>query len=329
MLAWKFFPLSLRSKILFCRLDPVCDWLVVFAVFTLTSFFIYKKFENWELHQSYISIAFTLLYLFLLATGGEENTGLLWCYSYPLLIFSIVGHVRGKWVVLFALICTPFILFVPDWAWASHSYTDNMKYRFSGSILFVSAMAYLTERSRMMAQQENELAYKKLRKIARSDDLTSIYNRRGIKQKMYQELARVRRDNTEMSVVLCDVDLFKKINDRHGHDVGDAALKVIAQQLSETIRVTDAVGRWGGEEFLILLPNTRLNEGYQLIERVRQNISNTPVTINGIKLDLSISCGISSTRFFIQFDDLIKAADMKLYEAKTHGRNCTRPVVQA
>ena len=121
------------------------------------------------------------------------------------------------------------------------------------------------------------------------------------------------------------MDWFKRINDRYGHDVGDVALQHIARILGDTVRVTDMVGRWGGEEFLIMLPNTSLHKGYQLIERVREKVASEPIVIGEHTLNLSISCGICSTQFLSRFGDLIKAADISLYEAKAQGRNCTRP----
>ncbi len=302
--------------------------LFAFAAATMGSYLIYRVLGNWRSHRNFIVFGFSSLYLFLLASGGEENTGLLWCYAYPLLMFCLIGPVIGARIVMVMLAASLLILFVPEWVGATHGYSDNMKYRFVGSMLFVVTMGYFMERSRLLAQEASERANESLRQLVRIDELTGTYNRRGIKQKVQLELHRVARDKSELSLVLCDIDLFKQVNDRYGHDVGDAALKHISRLLTETVRVTDVVGRWGGEEFLILLPNTRLSEGYQLIERVRERIAAETLEVNGHELKLSMSCGICSTRFFSRFDDLVKAADVSLYEAKAQGRNCTRPKIQ-
>jgi len=310
---------SLNGAVLYANI------LFGFALCTFISFVYYKKQGNWSLHRGIVTIGLTALYLFLLASGGEGDTGLLWCYLYPLIIFSIVGPKHGKWVMLAIFACSLLILYLPEIVPTSHDYSTNLKHRFTGSMMFVSFMAYYMERSRLLAQQTSDIAHANLTQLARSDELTGAFNRRGIKAKVQEELHRVVRDKTEMSIVLCDVDLFKTINDRHGHDIGDLALQHIAKVLSDTVRVTDMVGRWGGEEFLIMLPNTNLHKGYQLIERVREKIASEPVLIDDLELNVSISCGICSTRFFSQFSDLIKAADISLYEAKAQGRNCTRP----
>lgn len=299
--------------------------LFIFFVFTLTVFAVYRHSGNWPRHRALVTSGLTFLFLYFLATGGESDTGLFWCYIYPLVIFAIVGVERGKWIVVTMIICSGAILYSSELSFVTHSYAMDMKHRFLGSIAFVSLMAYYMEKSRLQAQQDSDVAHATLAQLAVSDELTGTFNRRGIEAKVQEELRRVQRDGTEMSIVLCDADLFKRINDRYGHDVGDAALKHIAKILSDTIRVTDMVGRWGGEEFLIMLPNTSLEKGYQLIERVRERVAAEPVEVDDIKLQVSISCGICSTRFFSNFRDLIKATDISLYEAKAQGRNCTRP----
>ena len=299
----------------------------VLSVTTLINFIVYRIYGNWQLYLAYIGGAFSFLYMFLLASGGEENTGLLWCFAYPLVLFPLFGIRMGSIMMTTIMFCSAVILYFPEWVWTANTYTDNMRYRFTGAIIFISLISFMMERSRAVAKRDNDAAQEKLRRLAKSDDLTGLFNRRGVKEKVQLELHRVARDKTEMSLVLCDIDLFKRINDRYGHDVGDAALKHISKIIEDTIRVTDEVGRWGGEEFLIMLPNTTLLDGYQLIERVREHIAEQTFEVNGIELNLSISCGICSTQFCSRFEDLVKAADISLYEAKAQGRNCTRPAL--
>jgi diguanylate cyclase (GGDEF)-like protein len=128
----------------------------------------------------------------------------------------------------------------------------------------------------------------------------------------------------EMALAVCDVDYFKNINDQYGHDVGDEVLKLVARRLKSSIRETDLIGRWGGEEFIILFPNTSLEEGFQLIERVRKAMSDSRFKVADKDIKLSFSTGISSTRYYDNWDDLIKSADRHLYKAKEAGRNCTK-----
>ncbi len=301
--------------------------LYVFAAATLLNLFVFKTWHNWRLYRSVVLVIFSSLMIFLVLSGGENGTGILWCYSYPLLTFPLFGHRLGKWLIGGGMAGAILVMYMPELVGANYSYPMEFKHRFAGSLVFVSLMAYILEYARARADERTQVAMDLLRHHANRDELTGTYNRRGIKQKVQLELHRVGRDHTEMSVVLCDIDYFKKINDNHGHDLGDQALKEVARILMETVRITDSVGRWGGEEFLILLPNTSLIKGYQLIERVRKRIAQEPLIFGELSLNISISCGICSTRFSSQFDDLIRAADTSLYEAKADGRNCTRPVL--
>lgn len=310
------------------RLSGMQDYsniLLMFALFSTVAYFLFRITGDWPRHRALVTSGLSALYLYLLASGGEQDTGLFWCYIYPIVIFSIVGTQRGRWILSCMIVLSVCILYAPELVWATHDYALNIKHRFIGSITLVSVLAYYMEKARLVAQQDSDIAKARLALLACSDELTGTFNRRGIESKIQDELHRVVRNKTEMSIVLCDVDWFKRINDRYGHDVGDVALQHIARILGDTVRVTDMVGRWGGEEFLIMLPNTSLHKGYQLIERVREKIASEPIVVGEHTLNLSISCGICSTQFLSRFGDLIKAADISLYEAKAQGRNCTRP----
>lgn len=298
-----------------------------FSVCSLMNYVIFRLYEHWQIFVAFVIFVFSFLFMFLLASGGRDNMGLIWCMVYPVVAFPVLGARMGAVVMSTLIFCSAAILYFPQYFWTTHTYTDNMIYIFSCALIYVSAFAYLMERAREITMRRSDIAQEKLRTQAKTDELTGMFNRRGIKDKVQLELHRVARDKTEMSLVLCDVDLFKSINDRYGHDVGDAALRHISALLKDAVRITDMVGRWGGEEFLIALPNTPLLDAYQLIERVRERIANEPLVIDGHTLKLSMSCGLCSTQFCSRFDGLVKAADISLYEAKSQGRNCTRPVM--
>ncbi|GLQ32271.1 GGDEF domain-containing protein [Litoribrevibacter albus] len=298
--------------------------LMVFGLCTALIWLQFKLTQNWRVFQSMICLGFSVLYLFLLSSGGQANTGLLWCYTYPLIVFSLLGTRLGTLLVGVVLFLSAIILFVPNLDFVTHSYSPDIKYRFTGSILFVTALGYLMELSRMEAQRKSDQANDVLKMMAHRDELTGLYNRRGIKECNEIEVYLNSKPTNEMALAVCDVDFFKKINDQYGHDVGDEVLKVVAERLKNSIRETDLIGRWGGEEFIILFPSTSLEEGYQLIERVRQSMAETHFDIAGQRIRLSFSTGISSTRYYDNWNDLIKSADKQLYKAKSAGRNCTK-----
>lgn len=301
--------------------------LYAFSGAVVISFVAYKFFGHWRAHRNFLVFTFSIFYFYLLISGGESGTGIFWLYAYPLLIFSILGMYVGALVLAAILSATICILSIPGWLHLELVYSTSTKLRFIGSMLFVTIMAYTMERSRVSASVAHARVSRALEDLARTDELTGLLNRRGMSERIDAELARSVRDKQEMSVVICDVDYFKRINDRYGHDVGDEVLVGLADRLNETIRGSDSVGRWGGEEFIVLLPNTSIEKAYTLIERIRQSIADEQFWFGQLALDVSISCGLASTKFSTEFAGLLKAADISLYDAKDEGRNCTRPQI--
>jgi diguanylate cyclase (GGDEF)-like protein len=158
---------------------------------------------------------------------------------------------------------------------------------------------------------------------ANYDELTGLINRRAVMKSMANELERSKRNLQPLYVCMCDIDHFKKINDTYGHLAGDAVLKEIAERFNTNLRPYDICGRYGGEEFLIILNS---NEGHvqDLFERVRQAIADKPFTYEQTQLNVTISCGV--TLYSPPTDQrnstqLLTDADTALYEAKNGGRN--------
>jgi two-component system chemotaxis response regulator CheY len=160
---------------------------------------------------------------------------------------------------------------------------------------------------------------------ASHDPLTELLNRLAIMDHARAELARNHRTGAPLSIALVDLDFFKSINDRYGHLVGDAALKHVARLMRKAVRPYDWVGRWGGEEFLLLLPGAQLEEAQVIAERLRMLIETTPLALEtGIIVNLTASIGIAPTGNDEQLsiDELFLRADQALYAAKAAGRNC-------
>lgn len=168
----------------------------------------------------------------------------------------------------------------------------------------------------------NEL---ELRQIAMSDGLTSAMTRRAWVEAAEKEFARSRRYGTEASIILFDIDHFKRINDDFGHSAGDAVLRAVAQRSIATLRGSDMLGRIGGEEFAVLLPETSAEGANDMAERLRQQFADTPVAVNDTMLSVTASFGISSLSSGIDgVDDWLASADAFLYQAKASGRNRCR-----
>ncbi|HOO91176.1 MAG TPA: diguanylate cyclase [Syntrophales bacterium] len=164
-------------------------------------------------------------------------------------------------------------------------------------------------------------AEKALEEAAMTDPLTGILNRRAMMGYLGREIARNQRDNTNFVILLADMDHFKDINDTYGHDVGDRVLIETATRFKNIIRGQDTVARWGGEEFLILLPDTGLEGGLMAAEKVRGHIADEPYVTYGKNIHITLSIGVAAFRPDQPLDDCIKAADTALYKAKHCGRN--------
>ena len=158
---------------------------------------------------------------------------------------------------------------------------------------------------------------------ARTDALTGLDNRRAMLERGRIELKRALRSGVPVSVILCDLDHFKNINDKYGHEAGDAALTRSAMVLRRALRESDALGRWGGEEFMAILPGTDAQGAAEVAERMRLAIAVT--TFDGLSEGTTISIGVASSAQLedpgMEWDLLIKEADQRLYRAKREGRN--------
>lgn len=181
-----------------------------------------------------------------------------------------------------------------------------------------------------MHQFRNSLieANETLRYQAETDYLTGLQNRRKGNEILCKEMSRVGRGQQTMSLIMIDVDHFKKINDTFGHDGGDAILLQIAERLRSTCRTQDVLARWGGEEFLVICPHTDTTQVQKVATRILQNIYGKDFEIpDGPKLRVSVSIGTSSTDTSpgCSAEGLLTSADDALYEAKNSGRNCIRP----
>ena len=165
---------------------------------------------------------------------------------------------------------------------------------------------------------------KNLRRKSLVDPLIGTWNRGAIMRILTIEAIRCDRAGQPLSLIVVDLDYFKKINDNYGHPVGDAALIKVASRLRSCIRPQEALGRYGGEEFLIVLPGASHKTAMAVAERMRLAIAAQPEFIGGVTLNLSISAGVASTDLFpaTTTEELINHADMALYAAKDAGRNC-------
>lgn len=163
----------------------------------------------------------------------------------------------------------------------------------------------------------------KLQELATTDSLTGCYNRRFFTETLEKEIERSRRMKFDISVVMVDFDHFKNINDSYGHDIGDVVIKKFVELTSIEIRNIDTLGRLGGEEFALILPNCSEKNGINCAERIRETIQNCIINQKGVKISFTASFGVAKVMENDNIETILKKVDKALYKAKNTGRNKT------
>jgi len=166
---------------------------------------------------------------------------------------------------------------------------------------------------------------KRILQLANTDSLTGILNRRAFMERLEAELDRAARENAPLSIIMADIDHFKRVNDEHGHQAGDRVLQEFSRRLMKPARPYDFLGRYGGEEFIACLPNTSEEQARSIAERLRRGVEETAISrSDDANIPITASFGTASYRAETGNDDvdrLIKRADDALYKAKREGRN--------
>ncbi|MDO9576882.1 MAG: sensor domain-containing diguanylate cyclase [Candidatus Cloacimonadales bacterium] len=189
----------------------------------------------------------------------------------------------------------------------------------SGKTALLASMRNIRERK--AAEIKLAEAYRKLEILSRTDPLTTLSNRRALLENINHEIFRNERNKEIFSIIICDVDDYKFINDNYGHNAGDFVLKEIGNLITKSLRKQDYVGRWGGDEFLMLLPNTKFEGGRILADNIREKVATHDFQYKEDHISLSMSFGVAEFNKGLSLHDCIKNADDSLYKAKAEGKN--------
>ena len=173
--------------------------------------------------------------------------------------------------------------------------------------------------------KHNNKITQQLHELAKTDSLTGLLNRRYFLEKVNVEIEKSRRYNNGFSILMIDIDHFKSINDNYGHHSGDAVLREFSKVIVGNMRKTDIISRWGGEEFLVLIPESNAESCFNVAEKLRLHIENISVVAEKLVIKFTVSIGIAILKNEDHTSEvLINRADKALYEAKQNGRNCVR-----
>ena len=297
-----------------------------FTFYVSHLFLRFEKLKNgYRISANCLMICLMALMVFLVYSGGAKNTGPLWIYLVPPVALFLGGLKKGLRDLAAFVVVISVIMFFPDDKMMMAVYSFEFKTRLLYSFLTVTFLSAVYEYSRQQSYIQIQELSDKFEQQARRDPLTQLPNRRGMREHLEYEKARNLRSKQNMTLLLCDIDHFKRINDNFGHDAGDSVLKQISGIFLNSLRKQDIVSRWGGEEFLFMLPETNVHEGRLLAEKIRHKVINSDFHHNNRKITCTVSLGVSEVSQAQSIEDAINQADHFLYQAKEHGRNMTLP----
>lgn len=284
--------------------------ILVSALFWV-AFFSLRKTQDSQTIILLSSLMIIVAAIAFLVENKNINFGLSWIYVVPVYIMFLMGHKKGLILTLIYYFFVAAEIYIHQDIWIA----QGLNWVFlSRLIITTSIIILISFVSEFSFSKINEKIYE----LSITDSLTNVYNRRNFDSILDKELKRQNRTKLPLCLCMLDVDNFKKLNDTLGHLQGDLVLKEVASIIKNTIRKTDEIGRWGGEEFCIILPNTSLSSAATLIERVRNNIANFDFSLSS---KITCSFGIAQANECENADSLIKKADTAMYCAKNTGKN--------
>ncbi len=278
-------------------------------------------FSRQEKFQFNVSLLFIIplysLFLVSLIVSKEAETAFVWLLVIPVLSHFLLGRWVGLWLSIGYLLMATVLITVR--ALISDEVLDALVMsNLALAILAVLVFSHVYEASRVRA-------HRKLLRLATTDSLTSLANRTRFLDVFERERNHAARDQTELSLLLLDLDHFKQVNDRFGHDVGDEVLKYVSATIAHRLRKTDLACRLGGEEFGVLLPGANLDRAIAIAEIIRRNIADIPYTKGNQVIPLTVSIGAAEYGYDGRdLESMYAIADGHLYKAKAGGRNQVR-----
>lgn len=268
-----------------------------------------------------VTTSLMILMVYLVFSGGVNGTGPLWIYIVPPMTLFFGGMKKGSISLALFIIVISVLMFYPEDKLLATTYTYEFKSRLLYSFLTVSSLFAFYEYARQSSFRRMREMSDEFENQAMHDPLSGLLNRRGMKEELLDEFDRSNRYQNDLTLIMCDIDHFKKVNDQYGHDKGDEIIQVLAKLFKSGLRKHDSVARWGGEEYLLLLPEINGEQGMQLAEKLRKKIENTIFQDKDNNFNVTVSFGLYQPKPKESIDHAINKADKNLYKAKEQGRN--------
>lgn len=272
--------------------------------------------RQWQISFFFLLPLYTV-FLYALASPKSADTAYVWILVIPVLSHLLLGRWYGLWLSI-VFMSLALILFIGRFHRHEGGFDGLaiINVVIAGLAVLIFSHVYEVSRTR---------AHRKLLYLATTDNLTSLANRTRFLDVFERERNHAARNNTDLSLLLLDLDHFKQVNDRYGHDVGDEVLKYVSATISHRLRKTDLACRLGGEEFGVLLPGANLQRAIYVAETIRKNIADIPYAKGDKLIPLSVSIGAAEYGYDGRdLENLYAVADGHLYKAKSAGRNQVR-----
>ena len=263
------------------------------------------------------------LMFYLVLTGGAQGTGPIWIFIVSPVTYSIRGLKRGTFDIVLFLLAIILGFYCTD-TFNIYDYSpEQFPIRILLAFIIVASLSGYYEFSKEKYSSKIIALSQKNEFLATIDPLTNLPNRRFTMNKLVTFKNELKNNNIPFVILLADVDNFKKINDQYGHDFGDEALIHLAKAFEKSIPQNAIASRWGGEEFLIVIPNATVDEGEQIAEKIHNLLKISAVSLLSDSINITLSIGITSANAERSIDLDIKCADELLYKAKEQGKNRT------
>lgn len=272
------------------------------------------KLRNPLLLVNIYTLIVSAFLLFVIAMPNASSTAFVWVYLTPVICYLLLGRVGGSlYSIPFGLLALGIYLYKNDVTLDARDLIDLGNAVLCGVLIILFMFIYEGRRTD---------AYQQLQRIARTDTLTGVANRGSFEQSLIQSIQEAERSHNPLVLVILDIDHFKSVNDRWGHDSGDKALQHICNNLNARLRISDTLGRLGGEEFGLILRNTDRAGAEPLVEQLRRQICNNPLHYGKQVIELSATFGLAEWPVDGRtIDDLYRCVDRRLYSGKDQGRN--------
>ena len=291
---------------------------LLFLAASIAMFFVVKRLKNY-LHLSYLITIYEVLAIigFIIIIDAYETLTLLFFFSVmamTLAIYIIPNKLLYSQIISIFLCSSFFKLHAHNIEGMETSTLLKVGTYYLIMIVYCNIWAYLNN----FYKRKQFIDRRELHRVSITDSLTGIYNRSKFNTELVQWIDYCNRYNNPLSLVMFDIDDFKRINDSHGHLIGDSVIGSIAETIKNTIRSTDVFARWGGDEFVILLPNTDINQAHGLIERMRICIQDNKFAKSE---NITCSFGLVELKENEDLQSFLQRADNRLYGAKDCGKN--------